>query len=55
MIEEADERGDHQIGSMMRWHLCQSILLGAEGDSFPVAKILKLVKEVGMSSFLCEQ
>ncbi|CAL8465193.1 g4728 [Coccomyxa elongata] len=40
---------------MMRWHLCQSILLGAEGESFQVAKILKLVKEVGMSSFLCER
>ncbi|BDA50305.1 hypothetical protein COCOBI_15-4340 [Coccomyxa sp. Obi] len=45
LMEEADERGDHQIGSMVRWHLCHNILLGGEGQSVPVAKVLKLVKE----------
>ncbi|BDA50307.1 hypothetical protein COCOBI_15-4360 [Coccomyxa sp. Obi] len=45
VMEEADERGDHQISSMMRWHLCHTILLGGEGRSVQVAEILKLVKE----------
>ncbi|BDA50304.1 hypothetical protein COCOBI_15-4330 [Coccomyxa sp. Obi] len=45
VIGLADKRGDHQIGSMMRWHLCYIILTGGEGQVVSVAKILKLVKE----------
>ncbi|BDA50308.1 hypothetical protein COCOBI_15-4370 [Coccomyxa sp. Obi] len=45
VINKADDRGDHQIGSLMRWHLCRMILLGGKGKSFKVAEVLKLVKE----------
>ncbi|BDA50303.1 hypothetical protein COCOBI_15-4320 [Coccomyxa sp. Obi] len=45
VIAKADKRGDYQVGSMMRWHLCAVILTGGEGQVVPVAKILKLVKE----------
>lgn len=49
---EADERGDQQISSLARWHLCHNILLGAEGRFFRVATILKHVRGVGSSLLL---
>lgn len=46
-MKVADERGDDQLSSILRWHLCHTILLGGEGRPIQVAKILKLVEEVG--------
>jgi hypothetical protein len=48
-IKKADARDDEIMGSRLRWQLCYAILLGGEGRTFQVSKILRIVQKVGDS------
>ncbi|KAK9903418.1 hypothetical protein WJX75_005117 [Coccomyxa subellipsoidea] len=44
-IKKADARDDEIMGSRLRWQLCYAILLGGEGRTFQVSKILRIVQK----------
>ncbi|BDA50001.1 hypothetical protein COCOBI_15-1290 [Coccomyxa sp. Obi] len=44
-VEVADESGDDNISICLRWLLCQNILQGDEGASFPLAEVLSMVRK----------
>lgn len=55
-VKAADQRDDEIMGSRLKWQLCYAILLGAEGATFPVSRILSIIKQASLdmlSSFSC--
>lgn len=52
VLEVADEAQEDRAQSLLRWELCHAILLGGEGPTFWVNRVLHLVKQVLQSRTL---
>jgi len=52
VLEVADKAQEDRAQSLLRLELCHAILLGGEGPTFSVNKVLHLVKQVLLSCTL---
>lgn len=49
-VKAADQRDDEIMGSRLKWQLCYAILMGAEGATFPVSRILSIIKQASLDT-----